>query len=469
MPNASYTSAQIAALLAHTWEAGDVVTLTTDGDYVLTDTIAVAADGCTLTRTGTAKIVYGAAVTPLAVTGDNFTLDVAIDWHNGAALGGVDAGYGVTFADCVGSLISNRDIQGFNQTGVIVTAQNVAATLTAVNSHFHHTLHDCIGMNPTTGGTAGGVLTLINCEADHSTDQSGFENDAVGTMIARGCYAHDNYAYGFGNIATQGRATLNICIACRSENNGDDQFRVSQAYGCSAYGNKGFVNGVEISTCIFDNCQAVGTGADGYYGFVSTASVGVYRRCTATGFTNSSYGYALWAIAGGMFTAECCKVANSRLGAAVDSAAAGNAMGLTNCHLDATLYGLASGNANATWTIRNTIIAGATGDVAAQGGVYGAASGYNLYLHSSPGWTKKSTDTVGSAQIDALAVPYERGNCDVGKGDPSARALGSLDLYGRPKLRQGDVIGPVYPQRRRAENLIEPNVQFATEAASLAA
>lgn len=81
------------------------------------------------------------------------------------------------------------------------------------------------------------------------------------------------------------------------------------------------------------------------------------------------------------------------------------------------------------------------------------------------GGTESNNIVDGAQELDALGIPTPGGNCDVGRGDPSARPwVGGEDLHGRPKLRaDADAIGPVYPQRDDPENILEPLTQFAGE------
>ena len=115
---------------------------------------------------------------------------------------------------------------------------------------------------------------------------------------------------------------------------------------------------------------------------------------------------------------------------------------VTNCHVEYATAGVA----RTAGVLANTIIDNCT-DVTTGSG--GSESG-NL--------------TDGSHQLDSLGIPVRGGNCDVGRGDPTIRPLGSTGFYGRPKLRPyADCIGPIYPQRRSPENILYPLAQYPSE------
>jgi hypothetical protein len=84
---------------------------------------------------------------------------------------------------------------------------------------------------------------------------------------------------------------------------------------------------------------------------------------------------------------------------------------------------------------------------------------------TSTGGTSANNIIDGSQQLDAYGIPIAGGNCDVGRGDASARpGVGQPDLYDRPKLRgDADCIGPVYPQRHDPAAILQPMVRFPTE------
>ncbi len=100
--------------------------------------------------------------------------------------------------------------------------------------------------------------------------------------------------------------------------------------------------------------------------------------------------------------------------------------------------------------INNCVIkAGTTGSVwAVNGPNYTTTSGHNVLngqtVYSS--CSAQAGDTTGDADINGYYFPDVQGNCDIGTGLETARAIGSYDLYGRPKLGNDDVRGAVYPQ-----------------------
>ncbi len=119
---------------------------------------------------------------------------------------------------------------------------------------------------------------------------------------------------------------------------------------------------------------------------------------------------------------------------------------------------------------RNCIIqCSAAGSTGISGAGYGNQSGYNIVdaaTEYAGGASAQTGDQSVTADIDpVMFFPTRYGNCDIGRGNPTVRALGDHDYYGRPKLRaDADSIGPVYPQNDSALNMILPGPQFATEA-----
>lgn len=91
-------------------------------------------------------------------------------------------------------------------------------------------------------------------------------------------------------------------------------------------------------------------------------------------------------------------------------------------------------------------------------------SGYNVMSVTPTNYTLQTGDVVATPALDAKYLPTKGGNCDVGKGDPTVRSLGTSDCYGRPKLHANlDCVGAVYPQRKLVGNLLLPPAQWADE------
>jgi len=108
-------------------------------------------------------------------------------------------------------------------------------------------------------------------------------------------------------------------------------------------------------------------------------------------------------------------------------------------------------------TINNCVIIAGTnaGTWGITGSNYTSASGHNTVWAALPFKSPsvaQSTDVSLESATDPLPdlydnyFPESQGNCDLGTGSKTARAIGSYDLYGRPKLGNDDVRGAVYPQ-----------------------
>lgn len=253
-----------------------------------------------------------------------------------------------------------------------------------------------------------------------------------------------------GNTGSQ-NVTLDRCEAWFC---GDDGFDIAGAGSTGA-------NNLQVLRCIAGFCGVKSSteSGDGFSSHGDATNI-VYDSCLAVGNKFSGFHHV-----------ESCSgiIRNCTLIGNGDASGTPSSEGNMEC------------SSTGRWDVINTIFKGgypvdiqtySVANVVTKNCVFDSTGAtpikYDGNAKTVAQWKAICSDTTsvqGSAGLDANFAPSSTGAARVGMGAPTQRSIGSLDLYGRPKLRaDADCIGAVYPQRDDERNVLQPVMQFSGEA-----
>jgi hypothetical protein len=335
-------------------------------------------------------------------------------------------------------------------------------------------LNRCVAVDCGTYSFSGGANSKIHSQfCEGSGAQTGF------TIGGASAYwdAHDDYLHDNGDSSQQS----NLYFATGGNFRGS-RLRLG---GTAAYNLYAANSTTGNCTCDLEDCEFSGTvtrhiqlddqslpSQDGTR-TINLKGCDFFGTCNGSAISNTDAGAAT-AINLNM---EDCRLIMNKTGVYCIQSVEGRAtvMKLVNCtfkNLNATGHGIWLGDPANEDVVQNCIIvAGGTG--IAKGTNYAGysdASGYNIISAGTPyatGVSAQTGDVSAVPELDAYDRPIAGGNCDLGRGNPAARAalgmankIGMQDIYGNPKLRLDlECRGGVYPVYDSPSNIIQPNVE----------